>query len=62
MNITYPKWEEEKHDLESTICTCEPKVYFYENELFIIHNAFDGRHLEEQINEILNDKKDRRIK
>ena len=43
-----------EHKDYDTTCECNPKVIFENGEMIIIHNAFDGRELEEQINNILN--------
>ena len=48
--------DSEPHE-ESTTCKCEPKVLHVDGNMIIIHMAFDGRHLIEEINEFLNDKK-----
>jgi len=54
MTIILPINDIQKHEEESTTCACKPRVEFINGEMLIIHNSFDGRELEEQINEILN--------
>jgi hypothetical protein len=55
MFIIIPINDIKEHDEESTICECNPEVIFENGEMIIIHNAFDGRELEEQINKILGE-------
>ena len=43
------------HNDYSTTCECNPDVEIVNNEIIIIHNAFDKRELDEQINEILTE-------
>jgi hypothetical protein len=52
--IILPTNDIKEHDEESTVCECSPKVIFENGEMIIVHNAFDGRELEEQINDLLN--------
>lgn len=56
MIIIVPTNDIKEHDEESTICECNPTIEFTNGEMLIIHNAFDGRELEEQIQEILKEK------
>jgi hypothetical protein len=44
------------HDTSDTgnTCHCEPTVRIAGNEIFVIHNSFDGREGVEWANEILN--------
>jgi len=53
--IILPVNDIKKHDEESTVCECKPTVEFINGEMLLIHNSFDGRELEEQIKDILND-------
>ncbi len=46
--------EDIKEHEEGSTCSCLPKVIFHNGEMIIVHMAFDGRHLIEQVNEILN--------
>lgn len=50
-----PQNDTEEHEMYSTICKCMPKVIFENGEMIIVHNAFDGRQFNEQINLILNE-------
>ena len=36
------------------MCICYPNIIFENGEMIVIHMAFDGRHLVEEVNEILN--------
>ncbi len=46
----------EPHE-ESTTCKCEPRVEIGCNgDMIIIHNAFDGRELFEELNKYLDEK------
>lgn len=54
MVIIIPVNDIEEHEEELTTCKCNPKVIFENGEMIIVHNAFDGRELEEQINDLLN--------
>ena len=37
------------------MCRCYPEILFVENkQMIIIHRAFDGRHIIESVNDILN--------
>ena len=49
----HPIGDSDIHDEESQFCKCEPKVITGGGKMIIVHNAFDGRHFEEQIQEIL---------
>ena len=50
----YPLNDLEEHDLESTLCKCEPKLIIEPNsEIVVVHNSFDGREAVEWANEIL---------
>ena len=42
-----------KHD-EGGMCACYPNIIFENGEMIVIHMAFDGRHLIEEVNEILD--------
>lgn len=55
MQIIIPLWEREKHDEESSTCECGPKVILENGEIILIHNAFDGRQYEEEIQRLLNE-------
>lgn len=35
-------------------CKCCPEVVFGDGEMIVVHMAFDGRHLIEQVNDMLN--------
>jgi len=48
----YPLDDLKEHVLEST-CECQPTVIIENGELIVCHNAFDGRELIEEVNEIL---------
>lgn len=48
----YPLDDLKEHVLEST-CDCQPTVSVENGELIVCHNAFDGRELIEEVNEIL---------
>lgn len=48
----YPLDDLKEHVLES-ICDCLPTVSVENGELIVCHNAFDGRELIEEVNEIL---------
>jgi hypothetical protein len=43
----YPLNDLREHDLESTMCECEPRIDWDQSEAIVIHNSFDGRELEE---------------
>jgi len=45
--------DSQKHDTGG-MCTCCPNIIFESGEMIVIHMAFDGRHLVEEVNEILN--------
>lgn len=45
--------DSQKHD-SGGVCTCCPNIIFENGEMIVIHMAFDGRHLVEEVNEILN--------
>lgn len=51
--VVVPMNDSKPHDEYSTTCRCDPRVMFENGEMIIIHNAFDGRHYEEQMSEIL---------
>ena len=36
------------------MCACYPNIIFENGEMIVIHMAFDGRHLIEEVNEILD--------
>jgi hypothetical protein len=55
MVMVLPVDDIKEHDEDSTTCECEPKIIWESGEMILVHNAFDGRHLEEQIQEILED-------
>ena len=38
---------------ELTTCHCQPKVVIEDNNIFVVHNSFDGRELVEEFNSIL---------
>ena len=42
-----------KIHIEDTTCPCDPMVEYEGNEILVIHNAWDGRELLEQVKEIL---------
>lgn len=42
-----------KHD-GASMCACCPNLIFENGEMIVVHMAFDGRHLVEEVNEILN--------
>lgn len=46
----------EPHE-ESTTCKCEPKVLHENGNMIVVHMAFDGRHVIEMVNEILNNER-----
>jgi hypothetical protein len=46
----------EEHE-ETTTCKCEPEVHHINNNMVIIHSAFDGREGLEQVEEILKNLK-----
>jgi hypothetical protein len=35
------------------VCDCRPNVTVKKGEIIVVHMAFDGRHLIEEVNEIL---------
>jgi hypothetical protein len=41
-----------KEHIEDTTCPCHPDVIFENEEMFIVHNAFDGREKVERLLEI----------
>lgn len=59
----YPANDEREHELEGTMCWCEPEVQWEDPETgkafasaLVIHNAADCRELIEQAEEILRSK------
>lgn len=55
----YPVNDEQEHDLDSTMCPCNPRVEWEDPETgepyaeaLVIHNAFDCREVVEQAEEI----------
>jgi hypothetical protein len=57
----YPVNDEREHELDGTMCPCNPKVEFADPvtrepycEALVIHNAFDCREVVERAEEILN--------
>jgi len=44
-----------KPHTEDSTCECQPRVYFENEEMIIIHSSFDGREALEEVNEILNE-------
>lgn len=58
----YPMNDEKEHDTESTMCWCQPRVEWVDQDsgeaysgAMVIHNSADGRELIEQAEEIKND-------
>lgn len=55
---TCKHWKNNQSELDyathNGICTCCPNIIFENGEMIVIHMAFDGRHLVEEVNEILN--------
>lgn len=49
----------EPREEEGTTCKCEPRVEFVEGGILVIHNAYDQREIIEQVNNILETKKDK---
>lgn len=49
----FPGDEQDQHDLESTLCTCDPELKEVNGCLVVIHNSRDGREAVEWANEIL---------
>lgn len=56
----YPLLDEKEHELEGTMCPCEPRVEWADpithlphREVLVIHNAFDCREAVEQAERIL---------
>ena len=47
----YPLDEESRHNLTGTLCECMPTVDFNGSEAIVVHNAFDGREMFEQLAE-----------
>lgn len=47
-----PENDTYKHD-ESQDCICDPKVEVINNNIVVIHNAFDRREIIEEFNEVL---------
>ena len=45
----FPMGDCEPHDLESFDCKCDPVIDY--NDMMVVHNAFDKRHVMEQITE-----------
>jgi len=56
MIIILPTNDIMDHDEDSTVCECNPRIEIVDGDIMLIHNSFDGREFEEQIEEILNDK------
>jgi hypothetical protein len=52
----HPLNDIKQHDTTNTgnTCHCEPTVHVAGNEIFVIHNSFDGREGVERANQILN--------
>jgi hypothetical protein len=48
----YPLDEESQHNLTGTDCECMPAVDFDLPEALVVHNAFDGREIFEQLAEM----------
>ena len=48
-----PVDDSQKHDTGG-MCACCPNIIFETGGMIVIHMAFDGRYLVEQVNEILN--------
>ena len=42
---------------EKTTCPCEPDVSFEDDEMLVVHNAFDGREAAEQAESIINQRR-----
>ena len=60
MMHVYPLNDEHEHEVEGTMCPCNPKVEFADpatgepySEALVIHNAFDCREVIEEAEEIL---------
>lgn len=60
MMHVYPLNDEQEHELEGTMCHCNPTVEWADpvtgepySEALVIHNAFDCREVIEQAEEIL---------
>ena len=51
----YPLNDIEEHDIETTLCKCEPRIIAESNsDIIVVHNSFDGREGIEWTNELLN--------
>lgn len=46
-----------KEHTKETTCACEPRVDVVEGGMIVVHMAYDGRHLIEQVEEMLKTKK-----
>lgn len=53
----YPLDDIEEHDIETTLCKCEPRIISdTDADIIVVHNSFDGREGVEWANDILNNK------
>lgn len=50
----YPLNDEREHDIETSMCWCNPTMEIVNGEMLFIHNSADGRELIEQAEEIKN--------
>jgi len=51
----YPLNDIKEHDIESTLCKCEPSIIAdKDSDIIVVHNSFDERECIEWANEILN--------
>ena len=45
----YPVNDVREHDLESTMCECNPRIDWSGAEALVIHNAWDCREIHEEL-------------
>jgi hypothetical protein len=48
----YPVNDTEEHDLEGTMCHCNPTILWDLPEAVVIHNSFDCREIVEQAEQL----------
>ncbi len=49
-----PYSDSDIHSTEGNLCRCNPTVEIIGVQTIIVHNSFDGREFQEEINSIIN--------